>query len=277
MERAKWKTPVLLVALLSPLLFIATPPNVSWAQLPTEINALVKFKGGFAALENNRSGEAFTDCFAKGSPICNQPTATLNDDTLGYNFGAGLDLPIWLLPWGHVVVGELDIGFSRFSTGSSFLQLIENGPTSLGGPTPCGAPRCPIGTKPGFIDPPGSGFVDASGQGGRPSPQPGVRTVKITTVNAGINPKYRMDTLFGDDRKLRPWIIPVGWEFQIFSPPPHSMQMWEIGGVAGIGMDVHVWDRIWVGVEGRYHYQYTDNTGINGNFYTAGGYAGFSW
>ncbi len=147
MERAKWKTSVLLVALLSPLLFIAIPPSSSWAQLPMSINAMVKFKGGFAALENNRSGEAFTDCFAKGSPNCNAPGATLNQGTQGYNIGAGLDLPLWLLPWGHVVIGELDIGWSRFSTGDTFLQLIENGPTTLGGPTPCGSPRCPIGTN----------------------------------------------------------------------------------------------------------------------------------
>ena len=261
MERAKWKKRVLLVALLSPLLFIAIP-TMSWAQLPTEINALVKLKGGFAALENNRSGEAFTDCFAKGSPACNAPGATLNDDTMGYNVGAGLDLPIALLPWGHVIIGELDVGFSRFSTGHTFLQLIENGPTTLGGTTPCGNPRCAIGTKPGVP--------------GRPQ-LPGVRKVRVSTVNAAINPKYRMDTLFGEDRKFRPWIIPVGWEFQIFSPPPNSMQMWEIGGVAGLGMDVHVWERIWVGVEGRYHYQYTDNTGFNGNWVTAGGYVGISW
>ena len=264
MERAKWKTTVLLVALLSPLLFIAIPPSSSWAQLPTEINALVKLKGGFAALENDRSGEAFTDCFAKGSPICNAPGATLNDGTQGWNFGAGLDLPIWLLPWGHVVIGELDVGFSRFSHGRSFLQLIENGPTSLGGPTPCGEPRCPIGTKPGF-------------PAGLRNVTPGVRDVRVTTVNAAINPKYRLDTLFGDDRKFRPWIIPAGWEFQIFSPPPHSMQMWEIGGVAGVGIDVHIWERLWAGFEGRYHYQYTDNTGINGNWFTAGGYVGISW
>ena len=262
MERAKWKTMVLLVALLSPLLFFAAPPNASWAQLPTEINGLVKLKGGFAALENNRSGEAFTDCFAMGSPACNAPGATLNDGTTGFNVGAGLDLPLWLLPWGHVVVAELDIGFSKFSSGKSFLQLIENGPTTLGGATPCGSPRCATGTKPGFP--------------GRPQ-EPGVRHVNVSTVNAGISPKYRMDTLFGDDRKFRPWIIPVGWEFQVFSPPPNSMQMWEIGGVTGVGMDVHVWERIWVGVEGRYHYQYTDHTGIDGNWFTAGGYVGLSW
>jgi hypothetical protein len=267
MERAKWKIPVLLVALLSPLLFIAIPPTASWAQLPMEINALMKFKGGFAALENNRSGEAFTDCFAKGSPNCNAPGATLNRGTQGYNIGAGLDLPIWLLPWGHVVIGELDIGFSRFSTGDTFLQLLENGPTTLGGPTPCGGARCPIGTKPGFI----------SGTQSRPAPQPGVRKVRISTVNAAINPKYRFDTLLTKDRSIRPWIIPVGWELQVFSPPPHSMQMWEIGGVTGVGIEAHVWQRFWFGVEGRYHYQFTDNTGINGNWFTAGAYLGIGW
>lgn len=262
MEEAKGRLSAWRAAWLAVLLFIVGCPVTAWAQFPLEINGLFRFTGGAALLENSRSGEFFTDCNKQTISTCQGTGGTLNNDSVGWYVGGGLDLPVWGLPWGHMIAFEIEIEFARFSSGKSFFQIIENGPVT-GGPTPCGAGRCPVGTKPGF------------GEGQRSDAIPGTRKVVVSTFQVAFSPKYRFDT-FVKSRKIRPWIIPAGFEMSVNSPPPAQFNLWDIGGVSGVGVDIHLWERVWVGLESRYHFR-SGQTGVDTNHVTAGGFVGLAF
>ena len=100
-----------------------------------ETGHMVFFRGGWASLTNDRSGEVFTDVFEfSGS----------NDGNNGYYVGAGLDLvltkDIWDLFPGTWVLGEIGVEFKRFQS-KKVTQAV---------PTTCalaGAGTCSVETK----------------------------------------------------------------------------------------------------------------------------------
>ncbi len=108
MERARWKTTLLLLAWLFPLLFIPVFPQLSWAQMPVEVNGSTYWGGGIAGLINDRANEMFTDL--NSSLTGSKP----NDDTLGWYVSTGMEIPIWGRSNGHVILGEINMDFRKF-------------------------------------------------------------------------------------------------------------------------------------------------------------------
>jgi len=235
MERAKWKKSLLLLALVIPLLFVLSFPQTSSAQLPFDVNGNFFWQFGGKFLFNDRANEPFTDFFSSTSGT--EPA----DNTQGWYIGMGLDMPLWELPWGDVLVGTINIDVGRFETpDKAFL-------TAQGLPSP---------TAPGRGE-----DLKQSGD--------------LTTMGIMLHPKYRPAWLRTEvaGRSIEPWIIPFGMEIQAFAPPTAGMNIFEIGSIFGVGVDMILTKRLVVGIDNRWHVG-TGQQGIANLNTTVGGYVG---
>lgn len=123
-----------IVALLTVALVLA--PVWVWAQ--EEKGNVVFFRGGFAGLTSDRSGEVFTDVFGLGG--------RRNDGNTGYYVGGGLNLLLTKDLWGMMnkvwAVGEIGLEFKRFNSKS----VTEAVPSTCGA-IPALTPPCSIRTN----------------------------------------------------------------------------------------------------------------------------------
>lgn len=99
-----------------------------------------------------------------------------------------------------------------------------------------------------------------------------VRDVNLTQVSISFSPKYRFDN-FSSDRRIKPWIIPVGMSIGAVAPPSASVQLIDIGTIHGVGIDYQVTNRLVVGLDVRYHLN-AGLPGIESSNFTAGGMVG---
>jgi len=79
--------------------------------------------------------------------------------------------------------------------------------------------------------------------------------------------------------KFRPWVIPVGFTFNIISPPSQANTITELkpGMNFGTGMDYNIWKSLYIGADVRYYLATTSLDGTNVNGLTAGGQLGFGF
>ncbi len=96
-------------------------------------------------------------------------------------------------------------------------------------------------------------------------------TVNMATVSASPKIKFLKGSAF------RPWLIPVGFELNVISPPSDAITVLTPGMVFGAGADYKIWKDIYVGADVRYHYAPGDVDGINVNAFNAGGYLGIGF
>ena len=96
-------------------------------------------------------------------------------------------------------------------------------------------------------------------------------TVNMATVSAAPKIKFLKGSAF------RPWLIPVGFELNVISPPSNAITVLTPGMVFGVGADYKIWKNLYVGADVRYHYAPGDVDGINVNTLNAGGYLGIGF
>ena len=96
-------------------------------------------------------------------------------------------------------------------------------------------------------------------------------TVNMLRVSAA--PKIK----FMHGSKFRPWIIPVGIDFNIISPPSDAVTVLNTGMQFGLGAEYEIWNSITLGVDGRYHYSPDDVDGVDTDGFTLGGALGFQF
>ncbi len=96
-------------------------------------------------------------------------------------------------------------------------------------------------------------------------------TVNMLRVNA--SPKIK----FMHGSKLRPWIIPMGLDFNIISPPSDAVTVLNTGMNFGAGVDYELYRGITIGVDGRYHWTPDDIDGIDTDGFQLGGMIGFKY
>ena len=189
----------------------------------------VFFRGGFAALNSDRSNELFTD---------GHSAAGQNDGTGGYYVGAGTDLMLTHDMWGMLkevgIVGEIGVEFKRWNS-----STVANSDTAL---------------------PPGPGGVTAVSSGG-PS------KVQMTMLTVNVAPKVK----FMEGSNFQPWVIPVGLDFHVISPPSNQTNVLDIGVQFGAGAEYRIWKELWLGMDGRYHVTSNQTNTVN-NFGTVGAY-----
>ncbi len=235
MERAKWKKSLLLLALVIPLLFVLSFPQTSSAQLPFHVNGNFFFQAGGKFLMNDRANEPFTDFFSGSTGT--EPA----DNTAGWYVGMGIDMPLWELPWGDVIVGTINIDVGHFDQADKTFLTAQGLPS---------------------LTAPGRG-QDLKQQGG------------LTTMGIMVHPKWRIAALSTEvnGKLIQPWIIPFGFEVQAFAPPTAGMNIFDVGSIFGVGVDMVLTKRLVVGIDNRWHVG-TGQSRIDTLNTTVGGYVG---
>lgn len=198
---------------------------------------MVFFKGGFMNLSTDRGGQIFTDT--------NGATG-VNGGNGGWYTGAGLDLVLSKDVWGGMektwVVGEIGLQFNRISSSRVNNTAGSVAGCTLGGGTPAACPT---------LDP---------------------QKVQLTMMTIDVAPKIK----FMEGSAFRPWIIPIGLDFHVISPPSNRTQYLDMGVQFGAGFEYQVWKAIKVGMDARYHVT-SRMTNTNNDYFQVGPYVGISF
>ncbi|TAJ26779.1 MAG: hypothetical protein EPO64_06020 [Nitrospirae bacterium] len=88
-------------------------------------------------------------------------------------------------------------------------------------------------------------------------------------LTVDVAPKLK----FREGEKLRPWIIPVGLDFHVISPPSNQTNYLDIGTQHGAGIEYNFWGPLNVGLDGRYHLAANMTNTVN-SYGTVGAYVG---
>lgn len=198
----------------------------------------VFFRGGYAGTTSDRGGELFTDA--------NAVTGIRNGGDSGYYVGAGLDLLMhkdFLGLRGMSLLGEIGVEFKRFSS----TNAIGTGNLGVSG---CGA----------------GGALALCVQNANP------KTVQITMLTVDVAPKLK----FMEGSAFRPWIIPIGLDFHVISPPSNQTNYLDIGVQFGAGAEYNFWGPLNLGIDGRFHLASNQTNTVN-NFGTVGTYIGIGF
>lgn len=164
----------------------------------------------------------------------------LNGGDSGYYVGAGLDLVLSKDVWGMMsktwAVGEIGVEFKRFNSKNVTVAV----------PTTCTA----VSTT----------CAATSGE------------VQITMLTVDIAPKIK----FLEGRRFRPWIIPIGLDFHVISPPSNDTTVLDIGAQFGLGGEFQLYKAFHLGLDGRFHLA-SGQTDTTNNYGTVGGYVGIAF
>ena len=95
---------------------------------------------------------------------------------------------------------------------------------------------------------------------------------QITMLTVDISPKVK----FMQGTNFQPWIIPVGLDFHVISPPSNQTTVLDIGVQFGTGAEYRIWKELWLGVDGRFHLA-SNQTNTTNNFGTVGAYVGIGF
>lgn len=99
-----------------------------------------------------------------------------------------------------------------------------------------------------------------------------IRKVQLTMLTVSVAPKI----MFMEGSRFRPWIIPVGLDFHVISPPSNDTTVLDLGVQFAVGAQYRIWKAIHLGVDGRFHLA-TGQTDTTNNFGTAGAYVGIAF
>ncbi len=165
-----------------------------------------------------------------------------NHSNSGYYVGAGLDLVLSRDAWGMMsgiwVLGEIGVEFKRWNS-EKVAQAV---------PTTCAVAG--VGTCTAEFN----------------------KKVQLTMLTVNVAPKL----MFMEGSRFRPWIIPVGLDFHVISPPSNDTTVLDIGVQFAVGAQYRIWKAIHLGVDGRFHLA-TGQTDTTNNFGTAGAYVGIAF
>jgi hypothetical protein len=96
--------------------------------------------------------------------------------------------------------------------------------------------------------------------------------VQLTMVTIDVSPKIK----FMEGSALRPWIIPIGLDIHVISPPSNAVQYLDVGVQFGAGAEYQVWKAFKVGLDARYHLA-AGMTNTTNSYFTVGPYVGVSF
>ena len=200
---------------------------------------MVFFRGGYAHFNNVRGGTLDPTNLGAASNPNGLIVGPITDKDAWY-FGAGFDFSLDDNLWGLMDGTEV-----LAELGVNYTQLATN--------------------KPNGLSPQEAGAV------GLPPANSQTATVNMATVSAAPKVKFLKGSAF------RPWLIPVGFELNVISPPSNAITVLTPGMVFGVGADYKIWKNLYVGADVRYHYAPGNVDGININTLNAGGYLGIGF
>ena len=144
-------------------------------------------------------------------------TGTTNDNSEGWYVGGALNLILSKDTWGMMsgvwTQGEIGVEYKRWTSNEVIVAV----------PSTCavaGVPTCNV-TKD---------------------------KVELTMLTVSISPKL----MFMEGSRFRPWIIPVGLDFHVISPPSNDTTVLDIGAQFAAGAQYRVWKAIHLGLDGRF-------------------------
>ena len=207
---------------------------------------MVFFRGGYAKPDNKRGGTTDpTQVPALGASDRNGVINGAITDSDAWYFGAGFDFSLnddlFGLMDGTEVLAELNLEYK---------QLADKQPNGINQAT-VNAANGAVGIN-----------VAANTE---------LATVNQLTVSA--SPKIK----FMKGSKFRPWLIPVGFDINIISPPSDAITVLNPGIQFGAGADYNIWKNLYAGADVRYHYTTDDTDGVRTDGLTAGGYLGIGF
>lgn len=202
-----------------------------------EKNNMVFFRGGYGHMDSKRGGTL--DPTAAGGQSGGALNGEIGNQDTWY-FGAGFD-------W------SLNDDLFGMMNGTEVLAELMFDYKELGD-------RAPNGITPAI-----------GGATGLPAVNTETATVNQLTLAA--SPKIK----FLKGQAFRPWLIPVGFELNIVSPPSDAITVLNPGMQFGLGADYKIWNNLYVGADARYHYSPDNVDGVNTNGVTAGGYLGIGF
>jgi opacity protein-like surface antigen len=97
------------------------------------------------------------------------------------------------------------------------------------------------------------------------------QTVTVNQLRISASPKIK----FMHGSKFRPWLIPVGLDMNIISPPSDAITVLNTGMQFGAGAEYELLKGIVIGADGRYHHTFDDVDGVDTDGFTLGGSVGF--
>jgi hypothetical protein len=208
---------------------------------------MVFFRGGYAHFDNVRGGtlDPTSNSLLGASNRNGQLVGSITDKDAWY-FGAGFDFSLDDNLWGLMddteVLAELGVNYT---------QLANQQPNGL-------SPQetATIAAATGIV---------------LPAANTESATVNMATVSASPKIKFLKGSAF------RPWLIPVGFELNVISPPSNAITVLTPGMMFGVGADYKIWKNLYVGADVRYHYAPGDVDGVNVNTLNAGGYLGIGF
>jgi len=179
----------------------------------------------------------------RGSQIfsdTNGLSGTVNGGNTGWYAGAGLDLVMSKNAWGAMdktwVVGEIGLQFNRINS-----STVNNTAQTL--------------------------YNNVAG-GSVVNPE----KVQLTMMTINVAPKIK----FMEGSAFRPWVIPIGLDFHVISPPSNQTQYLDLGLQFGGGFEFQVWKAFVLGVDARYHLT-ARMTNTNNDYFQVGPYVGISF
>lgn len=203
-----------------------------------ESGNMVVFKGGFMNLNQDRAGQIFTDT---ASPSLGPALTPPNGGNGGWYAGAWLDLglskDVWGMMKGVTAVGEIGLQFNRISS-----SRVNNVAGSIAQRT----------LNDALVADP--------------------QKVQLTMMTIDVAPKIK----FMDGSAFRPWIIPIGLDFHVISPPSNRTQYLDLGVQFGAGFEYAVWKAFKVGMDARYHVT-GRMTNTNNDYFQVGPYVGITF
>lgn len=96
--------------------------------------------------------------------------------------------------------------------------------------------------------------------------------VQLTMLTIDVAPKLK----FMEGSAFRPWIIPIGLDFHVISPPSNRTQYLDLGVQFGAGFEWAAWKAFKLGVDARYHVT-SRMTNTNNDYFQVGPYVGITF
>ncbi|MFA6052594.1 MAG: hypothetical protein WC762_08375 [Methylobacter sp.] len=95
----------------------------------------------------------------------------------------------------------------------------------------------------------------------------------VNQLRINASPKIK----FMHGSKFRPWLIPVGLDFNLISPPSQAVTVLNSGMQFGAGAEYELLKGVVIGTDGRYHHTFNNIDGVNTDGFTLGGSLGFKF
>ncbi len=202
-----------------------------------EKNHIFSVRGGWMHMDNHRGAEGGGVVAGLGEDVL---TSDVDDDAFYYGGAIDFNMNNDLFGLMDGVSFGIELGIEYSELGDKEDSGLDNVITTLAGTAPA----------PG---------LDVQ------------QTVTVNMLRVSAAPKIK----FMHGSKLRPWIIPVGIDFNIISPPSDAVTVLNTGMQFGAGVDFDLFAGIVAGLDGRYHWTPDDIDGVDTDGFTLGGSVGF--